>query len=103
MPCQTTKSTAQRKWVLGALKNGKLLAEAEAAGFAIMLTSDKSIKNQQHMAGRSLALIVLRAFDNRRKTHLPMMPAVLEVLTTIQAGQVVEIIHEDMQGSIEES
>lgn len=101
LPDHEVKSTVQMGW--DALKNGKLLTEAEAAGFAVMLTADKSIQKQQSFAGRSIALIVLRARNNRRKTHLPMMPAVLEILATIAAGQVIEIIHEDMQGDIEES
>lgn len=77
-----------------ALNNGALLTEAEQEGFAVILTADKSIKRQQTILGRSISLIVLRAPNNRRDTHLPMMPEVLAVLTTIQSGEVVEILHE---------
>ena len=76
------------------LNNSALLTEAEQAGFAVILTADKSIQRQQTIIGRSISLIVLRASDNRRATHLPMMAEVLAVLTTIQSGEVIEILHE---------
>jgi hypothetical protein len=40
------------------IANGKLLAAAEAAGFAIIVSADQSIWRQQNMAGRKIALIV---------------------------------------------
>jgi hypothetical protein len=33
------------------LKNGALLKEAEGAGFSVLITSDKGIKDQQSMKG----------------------------------------------------
>ena len=42
-----------------ALKNGELTARAEAAGFEILVTADQSIRYQQNLTGRRLALIVL--------------------------------------------
>ena len=41
------------------LRNGDLLAAAEAAGFAAMVTADQSIRYQQNLAGRRIALLVL--------------------------------------------
>jgi hypothetical protein len=40
-------------------KNGDLLTAAEAAAFDVMVTSDKSIKYQQNLTGRKIALVVL--------------------------------------------
>ncbi|MEO6726791.1 MAG: hypothetical protein ABIU20_04240 [Blastocatellia bacterium] len=88
LPDHEVKTTMQLRW--GALRNGLLLDEAEKEGFSVMLTADKNIKTQQRMKGRSIALIVLRAPDNRRKTHIPMMPDVIEILATIQPGEVME-------------
>jgi hypothetical protein len=79
------------------LENGDLLDAAEKDGFAVMLTADKSIKKQQTIAGRSIALLVLRAPNNKLKTHIPMMPEVIQALLAIEAGQVVEIFHPDMK------
>ena len=45
------------------LTNGQLLAAAESAGFALMITTDKSIRYQQNLSGRSIALLVLSTND----------------------------------------
>jgi hypothetical protein len=39
--------------------NGELLDAAENAGFQVMVTSDKRIKHQQNLAGRTIAIVVL--------------------------------------------
>jgi hypothetical protein len=36
-----------------------LLAEAERAGFDVLLTADKNIRHQQNLRGRKIALVVL--------------------------------------------
>jgi hypothetical protein len=41
------------------LKNGELLTAAEAAGFEVLLTTDKNIRYQQNLTGRSIAVVVL--------------------------------------------
>ena len=39
--------------------NGALLAAAEAAGFHVLVTTDKNIRYQQNLAGRRIAIVVL--------------------------------------------
>lgn len=41
------------------LTNGDLLQAAEAAGFEVMVTTDRNIRYQQNLAGRRVALVVL--------------------------------------------
>jgi hypothetical protein len=41
------------------LSNGDLLAEAEKAGFDVLLTADKNMRYQQNLKGRRIALVVL--------------------------------------------
>lgn len=41
------------------LVNGELIAAAEAAGFELLLTTDKSIRCQQNLKGRQIAFVVL--------------------------------------------
>ncbi len=41
------------------LKNGELLKAAEAAGFEVLVTGDRSIRYQQNLAGRKIAIVVL--------------------------------------------
>src|SRR6202140_1623817 len=40
-------------------KNGDLLTAAEAAGFDVLITTDKNIRYQQNLTGRTIAIIVL--------------------------------------------
>jgi hypothetical protein len=39
--------------------NGELIAVAEAAGFDLLLTTDKNIRYQQNLTGREIAFVVL--------------------------------------------
>jgi hypothetical protein len=41
------------------LRNGELLIAAEAAGFDVLVTTDKNMRCQQNLAGRKIALVVL--------------------------------------------
>ncbi len=45
------------------LKNGELLAVAEAEGFEVFLTGDKNLSYQQNLAGRRMAILTLSAID----------------------------------------
>ncbi len=47
----------ERGW--SALKNGELIAAAEAGSFEVLVTTDKNLKYQQNLTGRSLAIVVL--------------------------------------------
>ena len=50
------------------LKNGRLLQEAEGAGYSVFLTTDQGIPHQQNLLGRSIAVLVIRFANepNRR-------------------------------------
>ena len=41
------------------LDNGELLAEADAAGFDVLVTTDKNLCYQQNLAERKIAIVVL--------------------------------------------
>jgi hypothetical protein len=74
----------------GSKKNGELLTLAEGR-WDVLLTSDRNIKHQQNMTGRSVSILILCAKTNRMKDLLPLMPACAEALLSIQAGRVVEV------------
>lgn len=57
LPGHDVRSTIYMGW--SGLKNGELIARAEAEGFEILITADQSIQYQQNMTGRRLILIVL--------------------------------------------
>jgi len=65
-----------------------MLAEGQ---WDVLLTSDRNIKYQQNMTGRSVSILILRAKSNRMKDLLPLMPACGEALLSIQPGRVVEV------------
>lgn len=41
------------------LENGELLNRAEAAGFEVLVTTDKNLSYQQNFTGRKIAIVVL--------------------------------------------
>ncbi len=41
------------------LANGELIAAAEAAGFELLVTTDKNIRYQQNLTGRKIAFVVI--------------------------------------------
>jgi predicted nuclease of predicted toxin-antitoxin system len=84
--CQTVRRAG-----LGSKKNGELLTLAEGR-WDVLLTSDRNIKNQQNMTGRSVSILILRAKSNRMKDLLPLMPACAEALLAIQPGRIVEVV-----------
>lgn len=53
----TVRTAAQEKW--DRLRNGELLNAAEAAGFDVLVTTDKSMRYQQNLTGRKIAIVVL--------------------------------------------
>ena len=53
----TVATAKERGW--DTLTNGDLLAEAEHAGFDVLLTADKNMRFQQNLTVRRIALIVL--------------------------------------------
>ncbi|MBI3492645.1 MAG: hypothetical protein HY047_12835 [Acidobacteria bacterium] len=51
------RTAAQEHW--DTLKNGDLLLVAERAGFDVFLTTDKNMRYQQNMAGRTIAVVAI--------------------------------------------
>jgi len=41
------------------LENGELLTAAEAAGFEVLVTTDKNLSYHQNLAGRKIGVVVL--------------------------------------------
>jgi hypothetical protein len=56
----------------------------------LLLTIDRRIEFQQHMIGRKIAILVLRAKTNRLQDLLPILPTCAQALLSIRPGQVVE-------------
>ena len=82
------KTVPEMGW--SGIENGALLLRI-GSQFDVFVTIDGNMRYQQNMDGRSFALIVLVAKDNTIETLLPLIKSVLEVLPSIQPGQVVAI------------
>lgn len=50
-------TAAERGW--SDLDNGDLIDSAEQAGYEVLITTDQSLRVQQNLAGRRLAVVVL--------------------------------------------
>jgi alkanesulfonate monooxygenase SsuD/methylene tetrahydromethanopterin reductase-like flavin-dependent oxidoreductase (luciferase family) len=71
------------------LRNGELLAAAEAAGFDMFLTADKSLRYQQNLSARKIAIIEL---PTNRLSMLPLLvPALQEAVKRATGGSYEEI------------
>jgi len=70
----------------GSKKNGELLTLAEGR-WDVLLTSDRNIKHQQNMTGRSVSILILCAKTNRMKDLLPLMPACAEAFSPFRPAE----------------
>lgn len=87
LPGHDVSTAYEMGW--SALTNGELLAAAEAAGFAAIVTTDKNIRHQQDIAGRRFGILVLPTTDwstIRRNAAL-----VAEALGAVRPGAIVEV------------
>ena len=76
---------------LSGKKNGELLAIAERQGFEIFLTMDKGLEYEQNLAGRQIAVILLRAKSNRLAALIPLAEACIERMRSVQPGEIVRV------------
>jgi len=72
-------------------KNGELLLAAEVCGYQVLITVDHGIPRQQTITGRNLAIILIRSRTNQMEDLLPLAPAIIDVLESIEPGQTVPI------------
>ena len=73
---------------LAGQKNGALLDLAESAGFEIFVTMDKGLEYEQNLAGRSIAILILRAKSNRLADLLPLAPDILRTIKLARKGEI---------------
>jgi hypothetical protein len=45
----------------GTLQNGELLSQAQASGFAVLVTTDQNLAYQQNLNSRTIAVIVIKS------------------------------------------
>ncbi len=64
------------------LANGDLIRQAEAAGFEVLLSTDRNIRYQQNLTGRKIALVILSNQQwPRVRLHLERIAAAVNAAT----------------------
>ena len=63
----------------------------DAAGLDVLITVDRNIPDQQDLAARKIAVVILRGPTNRLRDLAPLAPAALSTLGSIGPGDVVRI------------
>ncbi|HVP00460.1 MAG TPA: hypothetical protein VMT15_20450 [Bryobacteraceae bacterium] len=71
------------------LGNGELLAQAEAAGFEVLVTTDKNLRYQQNLARRKIALVILG--QGRWSLIRPYIAQIAAAVSAAEPGSFVEI------------
>jgi predicted nuclease of predicted toxin-antitoxin system len=83
----TVRTAAQEGWQQ--LQNGELLNVAEAAGFDVLVTTDKNLRYQQNLTGRKIAIIVL---SEQQWPHLQMhAELVIAAINAARPGTYTEV------------
>jgi predicted nuclease of predicted toxin-antitoxin system len=76
----TVRTAAQEGWQQ--LQNGELLNAAEAAGFDVLITTDKNLRYQQNLSGRTIAIILLSEQQwPRLQAHAGLVAAAVNAAT----------------------
>jgi predicted nuclease of predicted toxin-antitoxin system len=71
------------------LENGDLLTLAEAAGFEVLVTTDKNLRYQQNLAGRKLAVVVLG--KGRWSLIKPRVAQIVAAVNAATPGSLAEV------------
>jgi hypothetical protein len=71
------------------LENGDLLTVAEAAGFEVLVTTNKNLPYQQNLAGRKLAVVVLG--KGRWSLIKPHVAQVVAAVNSATPGSFAEV------------
>jgi hypothetical protein len=74
----------QRRW--SDLSNGVLL-DAAAGEYDVFVTLDQSLRYQQNLKGRPIAVVVMRAVSNRIEDLEALVPALLKAIAAARVGE----------------
>jgi predicted nuclease of predicted toxin-antitoxin system len=88
LPAHQVSTVVQAGW--SGIKNGQLLALA-AAGFDALITVDKNLPYQQHVASLPVAVLVLDAPSSELHHLLPLVPNLEAALSRLQPRTLVII------------
>jgi hypothetical protein len=84
LPGHDVHSISSLGWA--GIQNGKLLRQAVAAAFDVLVTMDNGLAYQQDLSAFPIAVLVLRAHSNRLQDTLALMPILLRALPHAAKG-----------------
>ena len=87
LPDHTVEECRSHGW--DTLRNGELLDAAEAAGFDVLLTTDRNIRYQQNLTHRTIAIVVLD--KGRWRLIRNRLPEIAAAVASATPGSVVEV------------
>ena len=87
LPDHTVEEARSRGW--DTLRNGELLDAAEAAGFDVLLTTDRNIRHQQNLTGRKIAIVILG--KGRWRLIRNSLPAIAAAVVAVTPGSFTEV------------
>ena len=79
--------SAEKGWEW--LENGELIQRAEEDGYEVIVTTDQSMRYQQNLAGRRLAIVVLMATAWPRVRH--RTAEIRAVIEEVEPGELREV------------
>lgn len=84
LPTHEVHTVVSMQW--GGIKNGALLNLIEGEGFHVFVTGDKNMPNQQTLAGRPFAILILSAIN--WPVIQPHLQKIIGAIATAQPGTV---------------
>lgn len=89
LPGQDCYTVAFMGW--GGVENGELLRQAASAGFNALLTKDTGVPYERNLTNLPLAVVILHAPSNDIDDIRPVLPALLQALTTLRPNEITHV------------
>jgi predicted nuclease of predicted toxin-antitoxin system len=86
LPGHSVQTAYEKGW--SALRNGELLAKAEAE-FDVLVTTDRNLRHQQNLAERRIAVLVLPTTSWPRLQRIAR--EIAAAVNSLQPGQYLEV------------
>ena len=89
LPAIEVSTARDQRWT--SLRNGELLTAMRASGFTTLVTVDRNLTYQQHIAASGIAVIVIHAVTNRLPDLIPLGPSVVEAIAGTLPGAISRV------------
>jgi len=85
LPDHDVSTVSEMGWA--GVKNGALL-QLMRGQCDVFITVDGNLEYQQNLSAASIAVVVLKAVNNKLETLAPLMPAVRAKMDALQSGEI---------------